>query len=553
MALSTSVVRGRDDFVGSRWHAAIGHLADADREDGLCAEDLERMAIATLLVGRTLDGVDLMTRAHERFLGDGDLVAAARCAGWIGMQLMFLGERARSSGWFTRARRLVQELSEPCSIEGFLLIPAALGALYGGDAETGAGLFGRAAQIGEQFRDADLIGLGLMGVGQAQIMLGRTDQGLELFDEVMVSVTAGEISPIPSGIIYCAVIDGCHLAFDVHRAQEWTTALDRWCRAQPDLVPFSGQCRAHRAELYVLHGEWEAALTAALVAQEQLRRGDRHAAFGAYYQQGEVQRLRGEFKAAEDSYRRANESGFDPHPGLALLRLAQGKALVAQTLIRRAADETDPATRRRRLPALVEIELAAGDVAAARQGADELIGISQSCPKPIARAMAHLADGLVLLSEGEIAASLTVSRRAWTLWMDLDAPYEAARCRILAGRACRALDDEDSAGMEFEAAREVFRALGAVPALAELDALSTKRSGPSVTPLTTREAEVVRLVSTGATNRLIAHELFLSEKTVARHLSNIFTKLDLSSRAAVTAYAYEHGLAGAGPSMPGAT
>jgi len=229
MASSTSVDRGREDFAAHRWQAAVSHLTDADREDALCAEDLERLAIATLLIGRTLDGVDLLTRAHERFLGDGDLVAAARCAGWIGMQLLLLDEQARSGGWFARAQRLVQELSEPCSIEGFLLIPAALGALYGGDAETGAGLFGRAAQIGEQFRDADLIGLGLMGVGQAQIMLGRTDQGLELFDEVMVSVTAGEISPIPSGIIYCAVIDGCHLAFDVHRAREWTTALDRWC------------------------------------------------------------------------------------------------------------------------------------------------------------------------------------------------------------------------------------------------------------------------------------------------------------------------------------
>jgi DNA-binding NarL/FixJ family response regulator len=553
MASSTSVDRGREDFAARRWQAAIGHLTDADREDGLCAEDLERLAIATLLIGRTLDGVDLLTRAHERFLGDGDLVAAARCAGWIGMQLLLLDEQARSGGWFARAQRLVQELSEPCSIEGFLLIPAALGALYGGDAETGAGLFGRAAQIGERFHDSDLIGLGRMGVGQAQIMLGRTDEGLELFDEVMVAVTAGEISPIPSGIIYCAVIDGCHLAFDVHRAQEWTTALDRWCRAQPDLVPFSGQCRAHRAELYLLHGEWGAALTAALAAQEQLRRGDRHALFGAFYQQGEVQRLRGEFRAAADSYRRANESGFDPHPGLALLRLAQGKARVAQTLIRRAVADTDPATRRRRLPALVEIELAAGDVAAARSGADELIGISQSSPKPIARAMAHLADGLVLQSEGEAAAALTVSRRAWALWMDLDAPYDAARSRVLAGCACRALDDEDSAAMEFEAAREVFRTLGAIPALAELDALYGHRSAPSVTPLTTREVEVVRLVSTGATNRSIAHELFLSEKTVARHLSNIFTKLDLSSRAAVTAYAYEHGLVGAGPSAPGPT
>jgi DNA-binding CsgD family transcriptional regulator len=373
-------------------------------------------------------------------------------------------------------------------------------------------------------------------------MLGRADEGLRLLDEAMVAVTAGEISPIPSGIIYCAVIDACHLAFDVHRAQEWTTALDRWCQAQPDLVPFSGQCRARRAELYVLHGAWSEALEAARIAQERLRLGDRDALFGAHYQQGEVERLRGDLDAAEESYRRANESGYDPQPGLALLRLARGNARSAQSSIRRAAGDADPATRRRRLPAQVEIELAAGDVAAARACAEELTALSRSSPMPVVQAVVHQADGNVLLAEGDAGGALRQLRRAWALWMDLDAPYEAARCRVASGRACRALGDEDSAVMELEAARAVLLELGAGPELAALDEMSADRSARVGSGLTPREVEIVRLVSTGMTNRLIAHELFLSEKTVARHLSNIFTKLGLPSRAAVTAYAYEHGL-----------
>jgi len=538
----TPLELGRAHYAARSWQAAVDQLTQADDDGGLSGPDLERLAVATALTGRAPTAVEILTRAHKRFLDDGDVISAARCAGWIGMHLMLLGERATSGGWFARAQRLVQEAPTPCSVEGFLLIPAGLGAMYGGDPGNAAAMFGRAEQIGEEFHDPDVTGLSRLGLGHAQIMLGRSDEGLRLLDEAMVAVTAGEISPIPSGIIYCGVIDACHLAFDVHRAQEWTTALDRWCQAQPDLVPFSGQCRARRAELYVMHGAWSEALEAARIAQERLRLGDRDALFGAHYQQGEVERLRGDLDAAEESYRRANESGYDPQPGMALLRLARGNARSAQGLIRRAAGDADPATRRRRLPAQVEIELAAGDVAAARACADELMAVSRSSPMPIVRAVACQADGTVLLAEGDPADALRQLRRAWALWMDLDAPYEAARCRIASGRACRALGDDDSAAMEFEAARAVLLELGAGPELAALEAMSADRSAPVGSGLTPREVDIVRHVSTGMTNRQIAQQLFVSEKTVARHLSNIFTKLGLASRAAVTAYAYEHGL-----------
>ena len=542
MASTESLAAARASYADSRWQTAVDQLRDADREVGLAAEDLELLANATVLTGRMAEGIDVLTRAHERFLADGDEVAAARCAAWIGMHLMQSGEHARGGGWFSRAHRLVDGRPDTTSVEGFLLVPVGLNALYSGDPEAAAGLFRRAAEIGERHRDSDVTALGRLGMGQAEIMVGRESEGLILFDEVMVAVTAGELSPIPAGIVYCAVIDGCQLAFDLRRAREWTTALDRWCEAQPDLVPFSGQCRAHRAELYLLHGAWSDALDAARSAQDALRRGDRYARFGAFYYEAEVQRLSGDLTAAERSYRAAHESGWEPEPGQALLRLAQGEITVAQTLIRRAVEGTDLATRRRRLPARVEIELAAGDVPAARSTADELIAVSRSSPMPIVHAIAHQAHGAVLLDEDDPRAAAPELRRAWSLWMELDVPYEAARCRALTGRAYRALGDHISSAMEFDAARAVLLDLGAAPALAELDAMSGAGSGSRGHSLTPREVEVVRLVATGATNRLIGRQLYLSEKTVARHLSNIFVKLEVSSRSAVTAYAYEHNL-----------
>jgi ATP/maltotriose-dependent transcriptional regulator MalT len=493
------------------------------------------------MLGRNSETIDLLTRAHEAFLADNEDQSAARCAAWIGIHLSNMGEVARSAGWFTRAQRLAGHTG-PGSAGGFLLIPAALGALYGGDAEHEARAFEELTEFGEQLGNQDFAALGRLGLGQAEIMLGRLREGFAQLDEAMVAVTAGEVSPVPSGIIYCSVIGTCQLAFDLRRAQEWTAALDHWCTIQPDMVSFSGQCQSHRAELYRLHGAWPEALAAAQLAQERWRQGDRNALYGAYYQQGEVQRMRGDLEAAAESFRLANQSGFEPQPGLALLTLTRGNARAAQTTIRRAADAADGTTRRSLLPAVVEIELAAGDRAAARRAADELAALCRLLPMPSLQAIADYAEGSVLLSEGEPTPALRKLHAAMTGWRDLSAPYETARCRVLVGRACRDLGDEDAAATEFALAREVFVALGALPSLVELDQLAGAKATRDQGPLTAREAEVLRLVASGLTNKAIAAELYLSEKTVARHDSNIFTRLEVPSRAAATAYAYEHHL-----------
>lgn len=536
--------RGRSAFREHRWSEAFEQFVDADRTGGLPTADLERLSTVETLIGRVTASVDALTRAHEEYLVVGDVASAARCGAWLGMYLMNNGEMARSQGWFARARRLVDELGEPCPAEGLLLVPVALGMLYGGNPAGALRVFGESQAIGEKFQDRDLISLSLLGTGQATLMLGDISAGLRLFDEAMVAVTAGELSPVPSGLIYCAVVGNCHLAFDLRRALEWTAALDHWCGERPDMVLFTGQCQAHRAELYRLHGAWSEAAAAAKAAQGLSASGDYMALFGGHYQLGEVQRLTGELDAADESYRLAGRSGYEPQPGLALLHLSRGDAAHAQAVLRGAADAADLATRRHLLPALVEIELAAGDRAAARRAADELTTVARDCGMPMAQAASCQADGAVLLAEDAPGQAVPVLRRAWTLWRELGVPYEAARCRTLVGLACRTMGDDVSAAMDFDAAYAEFVELGAGPAAAWAASLQRQAGKADAGPLTPRELQVLRQVAAGKANRVIAGDLYLSEKTVARHISNIYLKLGLQSRAAATRYAYEHGLAG---------
>jgi DNA-binding CsgD family transcriptional regulator len=360
----------------------------------------------------------------------------------------------------------------------------------------------------------------------------------------MVAVVAGEVSPIVAGAVYCGVIELCHEVAELRRAQEWTEALTAWWGEQPDVVTFTGQCLVHRAEILQLHGAWPEAVQEAERALERFTRAaDQYATGAAWYQQAELHRLSGDFTAAEDAYQQASRWGRQPQPGLALLRLAQGRTEVAAAASRRVVGETSETFRRAKLlPAHVEIMLTAGDLLAARDAAAELAQIADAYDTPALRAMADHARGAVLLADGDAQAALVTLRAAWQVWRELQAPHEAARVRLLIGLACRKLGDEEAATMELDAARGVFAQLGATPDLARLEALAHRDAAAKAHGLTARELQVLRLLATGTTNHAIADELFVAEKTVDRHVSNIFTKLGVSSRAAATAYAYQHRL-----------
>jgi DNA-binding NarL/FixJ family response regulator len=534
--------RGREAFARQAWGEAFARLTEADRETPLEPDDLERLGVAADLCGRDEDSADALARAHQEHLRLGDPSRAARAAVWAGMGLLARGEMARSGGWVARARRILDETQLDCVERGYVLIPEAVMNLYRGDPAAALADFDRAGAIADRFKDPDLMTLSRLGRGQCLIRLERIPDGVALLDEAMVAVTAREVSPVVAGIVYCAVISACHLIFDLRRAQEWTSALSLWCEAQPDLVPFRGECLVHRAELMKLHGAWPEAAGEVRRACDLAARQPSIAGM-AFYQQAELHRLRGEFAEAEEGYRLATEGGRSPHPGLAQLRLAQGRVEAAATAIRLAIDEArDPMARTGLLPAFVEIMLAGNLITEARAGANELSGIADDLDAPLLHARSAHATGAVLLAEGDARGALEALRRAWKGWRELAAPYEAARSEVLIGLASRELGDEDTGAMELDAARRAFQKLGAAPDVAHLDELSGAAEPTRPSGLTSREVEILRLVATGKTNRAIADELVISEKTVARHVSNIFAKLGLSSRSAATAYAYEHGL-----------
>ena len=543
MSATAELRRGRESFARREWLDAYTTLRDADAAAALSPDDLEMYATAAYLTGRMVESADLWIRAHSAYLAGENVTRAARCAIRLGIDLLNAGERVRGAGWVERARRLLDEQQQDCVEQGYVLLPDAVRRIMEGDVTGACNIFAQAADFGRRFREPDLLVMARHGMGRALIRAGRIRDGIALLDEAMVALEAGEVSPIFAGDIYCSVIEASLEVFDARRAREWTTALAQWCQSQPDLVPYTGQCLVRRAEIMQLHGDWSEAITIARNACDHFLRGPEHRAIAsAFYQQAELQRLHGDYAAAEESYREASRRGRDPQPGLALMRLAQGQVDVAAAGIRLAVDHAIGRTARcRLLPAFVDIMLATNDTTAARTASEELTQLAESLDAPLLHAAASQAKGAVSLAMGDAREALEFLRRAWGLWQDVEAPYDGARVRILIGLACRARGDEDAAEMEFDAARWVFEQLSAMPDVARARSLS-RRHARDANRLTERELQVLRLIAAGRTNRAIAGALHISEKTVARHVSNIFTKLGLSSRSAATAYAYEHGL-----------
>jgi DNA-binding CsgD family transcriptional regulator len=536
------LAQGRAACRGLAWHDAYQLLSRADRESSLGVEDLELLATAAYLTGRELEFCGFLERAHHAHLEAGDRARATRCAFWLGLTLVFRGETGQGNAWLTRAQRLVED--HDCAERGYVLLPVAERYLAEGNVDSATRTAAAAAEIGCRFADADLIACARHIQGRALIRARQLQAGLAFLDEAMLATIAGELSPIMAGLVYCSVIEACQEVYASSRAREWTDALARWCDQQPQMVAFTGTCLVHRAEIMQLHGDWSDSMAEASRACERFSQGaGRTPPALALYQQAELYRLRGEFAAAEEAYRNTSRLGCEPQPGLSLLRLAQGRIDAAGAAIRRVVGtDTDPLRRAKLLPAHVEIALAAGEIEEAHSACRELEAIAENFPTDVLKAIAAQARGTVELTRGDARAALGSLRQAFEVWRQVEAPYDAARVRVLVGLACRSLGDEEAADLELDAARSVFDELGAAPELARLSSLATPPRPESPQLLTPRELEVLRSIAAGKTNKSIAAELFVSERTIDRHVSNILTKLEVSSRAAATAYAYAHKL-----------
>ncbi len=554
MGVVDDLLRARAAYDRRDWLAAYDGLSEAGTVE-LSAEDFSRLATAAYLVGRRNDCVQALQRAYQAHVDAGAVLAAVRAAFWLAMVLLTSGEAAVGGGWVGRAQRLLSDVDDDVVERGYVLFHVVFRQIMAGDLAEASELADQIIDYGRRFAEPDLVAMGLNCQGQIMLYSGRVPGGFALLDEAMVAVAAGEVSTIIAGNIYCSMIEACQEIADFDRAARWTSALTVWCDEQPGLVPFTGQCAVHRGQIMRAHGAFDEALTEFDLAVSRYRDDDTLAAAGlAMAERGDVLRLRGDLAGAAAAYEAAVAFGYEPQPGLALLWLAQGRTTAAVAAVRRLLGEAGNAVRRSRLlPATVEVllaashadtaaghtESAAGHAEAAAEHAEELRSIAASFACPPVQARADHACAAVALAAGDPSAALALLRREHGVWERLGARYDTARCRVLLGRALRALGDDDSAMTELSAARRAFAELGARPAEHEAAALirPTLPRG-----LTEREVEVLRLVAAGKTNPEIAARLVLSEKTVGRHLSNIFAKIDVATRTAAAAFAYENQL-----------
>lgn len=395
----SAVSQAREAFERRAWEQACIDFSAAERAGTLEPGDLDRYATAAYLSGRDADGARLRSRAHKEYLDRENSEAAVRSAFWLAIQFVDAGDMSQAGGWLARAHRLIEERNLDCVEQGYLLMAVGMQSLGSGDAGAAYATFGQAEKTGERFGDLDLVTMARLGRGQSLAHLGEVPEGMALLDEVMVTVTSGELSVIPAGMIYCAVIEACFEVFDIRRAREWTEALSRWCDSQPDLVVFRGQCLARRAEVLQLQGDWPEAEAEARRALELL--AGRPSAGLALYVQAELHRLRGEFSDAERGFRKTHAAGRMPHPGLARLRLAQDRIAEAQSGLETVIEESfGLIVRAQLLAAYVEVLLAAGEIDAARQAAVELSELAGELSAPFLEAVSQSTGGAVLLCRG---------------------------------------------------------------------------------------------------------------------------------------------------------
>jgi class 3 adenylate cyclase len=456
------------------WRAAYAAYGDVDRAE-LTAADFESFGEAAWWSGKLDEALALRERAFAAYSADGDPRGAARLALALAWDYEGKGSFAVSNGWFANAERLLADV-DSAPEHSRLQLMKALGAMIQGELEAAVAMFDDAYELAKRVGARDDQMLALSGKGRTFISAGRIDEGLALLDEASASAVCGDISAHSAGIVYCITISACQDVGDYRRAVEWTEAANRWCDTL-DVTGFPGACRVHRAEAMRLRGDWSAAEAQALAACEELKDFDQMIPAAGWYEIGEIRRRRVDLAGAEEAYRTSSELGREPQPGLALVRLAEGKVDAAAAAIARSLEEAQgPLFRLRRLPAQVEIAIAAGDLKTARAALTEMeqtvdaykIGDRRA---PAFDATAHYAHGQILLGEKDWSAAITAFKHARTEWQRVGAPYETARARAALGIAYRRSGDEHASTTELEDALATFERLGAAPEAARIKEL----------------------------------------------------------------------------------
>ena len=532
----------RDAVARESWSDAYDLLRSLEPPD-LEARDLEGLAEAAWWGSKIDEAIAARQRAYSAFATKGDEPRAAYLAVRLAIEHFERDEPSVGAGWLKRAQRHLLDRPE-CVQHGYLTLLEATIALNMGELDFALAGARHGSVVGRRFADPDLIAMATVAEGLVSMASGHVDDGLALLDEAMIAVIAGELTQYFAGAVYCSVIEACLEVIDLRRAGEWNEAAREWCLSIPPESPYPGQCRVNRAEVARLRGELSEAEAEATRATEELAHIRPEAAAVAHYTLGEVRLRLGDSVGAEAAFARAHELGIDPQPGLARLRLEQGNVEAARTALRLSLSDRDlgPSRRAVLLAAQVDAEIEANDLEAAAGARDKLEQIAGASTIPALQAMAATARGSLALAKGEASEALTSLRYACATWQELKLPYETAQARTRFGRAIRASGNEEDAALELRAALTAFERLGATREIDRVCELLGDRQ-PLLGGLTKREAEVLRLVAAGMTNRDISVELVISEHTVARHLQNIFAKLLVSSRSAATAFAFEHGLA----------
>lgn len=518
------------------WDALVAPSTEGD--PAVEGERLDLLADAAWWLGRLDDCIDARERAYVVYEEFGDSRRAGQCAVWLYEHYCFRASPSIAGGWLRRARRAL-DANEDCAEFGALLLREAETAHGNGELEQAASLAERGVELGRRLRCADLEAEALQTLGRVLIDHGQPAEGLALLDEAMLFVFDARLSPYSTGKVYCSLISACEELGDLARAAEWVAATARWARRHPFAV-FPGLCRVHHATTLQWRGQWADAEREATRACDELATINLPNAAAAWAEIGDIRRRLGDYAAAEVAFLKAERLCCQPRAGLALLRLAQGHTDLALAIITEALNNAgwNRLSRAKFLSAFAQIAIAADDTDTAVAAVDELESIADDFDSAGLHAAAVSARGRVQLAQNDPAACVTL-RAAASCWADLGVPYEIATARTLLGQACRSAHDEMGAASAFEAARQLFDDLGVGLGAREL---LTVTATPLPAGLTEREAEVLRLVAAGHTNKQVAAALFLSDKTIARHLSNIFTKVGVSTRAAATAFAFTHGV-----------